>query len=350
MRRFLRNDVTKVIATLALIFILAAALVPQLYNFGQFLGEVTEGKTVNPLVDSLGESARNAGYDRYFNRSLYLATLLLLPFVLPLLGNSQPGGRKRGPWSFALPPRAIAVRRGQPLEPSAGYYWEILSGFILASTLLVATGIFAVSMGFFVWAQELNLAKTVPMAFATGMGIALLEEIVFRGILLGIFLRTFRPVVAIISVAFIFALLHYLRPPAGVIPDHPETLAAGFQFLGLIVARLFTSELVAQQFITLFAAGLLLGACRYRTSSLWLPIGLHGGWLFALRLFENLTLASSETISWKNYLMGDRLSEGFLPLGTLGLTAIIVWIVYRDADEPQTEMNGDLNLPSPSRL
>lgn len=349
MKRLLQNDVSKVLISLVLVFVLAAAIVPHLYNFGQFLGEVTDGKSMSPLIDSLGDSARSAGYDRYFNRSLYLATLLLLPFVLPLLGNSQARGRRRGPWSFALPPRAIAVRRGQPLEASAGYYWEILSGFILAATLLIGTGIFAVSMGFFVWERELNLAKTVPMAFASGVGIAMMEEIVFRGIILGIFLRTFRPIVAIVSVALIFALLHYLRPPAGVLPANPEALGAGFHFLGLILARLFTSELIVQQFITLFAAGILLGACRYRTTSLWLPIGLHAGWLFALRLFENLTLASSETVDWRSYLMGDRLSEGFLPFGTLVLTAVIIWIIYREPDEPHHEINGDLELPNPGR-
>lgn len=349
MKRFFQNDATKVLISLVLVFVLAAMLVPSLYNFGQFLGEVTRGRTMNPLIDSLGESARNAGYDRYFNRSLYLATLLLLPFVLPLLGNSQPPARRRGPWSFALPPRAIAVRRGQALEASAGYYWEILSGFILAATLLIGTGFFAVSMGFFAWETELNLAKTVPSAFASGVGIALMEEIVFRGIILGIFLRTFRPAVAIVSVALIFALLHYLRPPAGVLPHNPEELRAGFEFLTLILSRLFTSELLIQQFITLFAAGLLLGACRYRTTSLWLPIGLHAGWLFSLRLFENLTLISGDNTGWMSYFMGDRLSEGFLPFGTLVLTAVIIWVIYREPDEPASGVNDDLELPIPGR-
>lgn len=333
--RLLSNDVTKLILFLVSIFLLAAFLVPAVYNVGQFLAEITATKSVNPFIDYLGRHARKADYARYFNRSLYLAALILLPFLLVSIGNRATPRLRPHPWSFALPRRSIATKSGQPLKATPHFIRQLAGGFLLGSLILGLTGFFAVSLGVFTWGDPGRLPEVIPGAFTAAVIVALVEEMVFRGVILGLLLRAFRPGLAIAMAALIFAGLHYLRPPENTPVANPESLSAGFTFLRIIVARLFDSELMVQQFATLFTAGIILGATRFLTSSLWLPIGLHAGWVFTLRTFDSLASVDRDLPRGMGYLIGDHITEGFLPLGALGLTALVLWVIYREPDQPK---------------
>ena len=54
---------------------------------------------------------------------------------------------------------------------------------------------------------------------------SLIEEFIFRGALLGIFLRSFRPFWAILLLSILFSALHFLQPPDDIAlfvkPDGP---------------------------------------------------------------------------------------------------------------------------------
>lgn len=328
----LSNDVSKLLLFLAATFFLAALLVPQVYNVGQFLAEVTANKSITPTLDYLGTHARKADYARYFNRSLYLAALILLPFLLLSLGARKAIATTRGPWSFALPAHSIAPNRGQPLLMPPHPVRQIVGGFLMGTVFLLSAGAIALLLGFFDW-QGRSLMSVLPSALTTAAVVAILEEVIFRGIILGIFLRTFRPTLAIALVAGLFAALHFTRPPEGVPVPNPESLMAGFTFLELTAQRLFDGPLIVQQFIPLLLVGLLLGATRYLTSSLWLPIGLHAGWVFAYTLFSDLTESIGNRPPWMSLVIGDNLAQGLLPLGTLLVSALVIWVVYREPDE-----------------
>lgn len=331
LRKILSNDVFKLLLFLVATFVLAALLVPHFYNIGQFAAEITTNKSINPIVDYLGTHARKADYARFFNRSLYLAALILLPFLLFSLGAKKAVARTRGPWSFALPARAIAPNRGQALLQPAHPIRQILGGFLMGAVFLLAAGALAILIGFFQW-KGLPIAPALPGVFTTAAVVAVLEEFIFRGVILGIFLRTFRPSVAIVLVAFLFGALHFLRPPEGVTVANPESALAGFAFIELTASRLLNSHLLIQQFAPLFLVGVLLGLTRYLTSSLWLPIGLHAGWVFAFTLFGDLTQPTGDHPDWMSLVIGDNLAQGLLPLGTLGVSALIIWVVYREPD------------------
>ena len=312
-------------------FVLAALLVPHVYNLGKFIAEITLNKSINPLVDYLGTHARKADYARFFNRSLYLAALILLPFLLFSLGAKKATSRIRGPWSFALPAHSIAPNRGQPLLTPPHPARQITGGFLMGSTFLLAAGALAILIGFFEW-RDRPIAPALPGALTTAAVVAVLEEFIFRGIILGIFLRTFRPSIAIVLVAFLFGVLHFVRPPEGVIVANPESALAGFTFLELTANRLLDGHLILQQFAPLFLVGVLLGVTRYLTSSLWLPIGLHAGWVFAFTLFGDLTAPVGGHPEWMSLLIGTNLAQGLLPLGTLFVSGLIIWVVYREPD------------------
>ena len=331
LKSVLSNDVTKLLLFLAATFVLAALLVPQVYNLGQFLAEVTANKSINPIIDYLATHARKADYARFFNRSLYLAALILLPFLLFSLGARKAIASTRGPWSFALPSHSIAPNRGQPLVQPPHPLRQVFGGFVMGTLFLLAAGAIAVLLGFFQW-QHKSLTSLIPGALTTAAVVAVLEEVIFRGIILGIFLRTFRPSVAIFLVAGLFAALHFIRPPEGVMVANPESALAGFAFLEFTAQRLLDGHLILQQFAPLLLVGILLGTTRYLTSSLWLPIGLHAGWVFAFTLFGDLTQAVGERPQWMSLIIGENLAQGLLPLTTLGVSALIIWVVYREPD------------------
>lgn len=100
------------------------------------------------------------------------------------------------------------------------------------------------------------------------------EEMMFRGYAFQIVLRTFGPWATILPFALIFAWAH-----SGNLNASP---------LGLANTALW---------------GVLLGYAVYRSGSLWLPIGLHFGWNWALPAFGtnlsgfNLSL-SGYTLNW----------------------------------------------------
>jgi uncharacterized protein len=89
------------------------------------------------------------------------------------------------------------------------------------------------------------------------------------------------------------------------------------------------------------AWGGLLGYAYLRTSALWLPIGLHFGWNFALPLFganlSGFTMGvTGYALHWR---VGDLWSGGaYGPEGGLLTTAIVAalcWVVHRVTPEEQ---------------
>ena len=347
LKKILSNDVTKLVLFLIATFTLAAVLVPHVYNIGKFLAEITATKSINPTIDYIGSQANKADYADFFNRSLYLAAILLLPFLLFSLHAQKAIATTRGPWSFALPARSIAPNRGQALIKPSHPFIQLLGGFITGTVFLFVAGALAILLGFFT-CQLPQTSEVIMKAFTTASIVAIVEEVIFHGIILGVFLRTFRPSLAISLVALCFATLHFMRPPQGVGLDHPESTFAGFTFLKITASRLLDSHLMLQQWTPLFFVGILLGITRFLTSSLWLPTGLHIGWLFAFLLFDELTVAQIHSQPWTRLIIGDNLAQGFLPLAAIGVCALVIWVAYRKPDEddltphPQNPFN-----PSP---
>jgi hypothetical protein len=90
----------------------------------------------------------------------------------------------------------------------------------------------------------------------------------------------------------------------------------------------------------------ILARARCATRSLWLPIGLHTGWIFANTLCLGLTkesdalpagiydlVAGGTRIPW----IGRELKIGLLPLATLIVTALAVeWWIRRGRRHRET--------------
>ena len=84
-------------------------------------------------------------------------------------------------------------------------------------------------------------------------------------------------------------------------------------------------------FATLFVIGMILAWARLRTGSLWFPIGLHAGWIFAFKGY-NLFYREVPSHALHPWALGDSLRSGLLPMLTLAVTAFCCHLVLRKFD------------------
>ena len=339
MRRGLQSDVFKIFAYVAATLILGALLAPWLYQIGKGLAEVFDDKKGNGPINYIAKAAGRADFPKFFDRSLMLSAFVLL---FPLSGwlrlGRTPGSYRDTPWSLRLPDNVIVSDRGQPLRRNPDGWWHFGTGFFISASLLLLSGWLMIEAGCFMWKDALTSTKgiqnKIPMAIDWAAAVkkvlpgallvSLIEEVLFRGILLGIFLRAMRPGPAIVLLSFLFAFVHFLEPPNGATVPDPEAAGAGFVLLGQIFGRFADPMSMASRFSILAMVGVVLAYSRYRTASLWLPIGLHVGWAFGLGMFKAATwpvMGLPEAVRW---LIGMSLLEGLLPLSVVGVTGVLV--------------------------
>ena len=242
-----------------------------------------------------------ADFGRFFNRSVLLCALSGLPW---LVRSTQPG--------TPLLPR---------LKPDGKGLKQAGIGFLLAAGLLLLMGWGCVIAG----AYEINpkgswAALAPPLIAALGAGI--LEEILFRGLILGLLLRSLSSQATVFWTTFIFAIVHFLKPPEGfVIPVSEVAWHSGFDVIGAIFGHFSNIDFLLAEFCTLFAVGWVVAQARMKTGGLWAGIGLHAGWVFGLKYFSALTLGSKalregSDLPW----IGLNLKIGLVPLAMVLFT------------------------------
>jgi CAAX protease family protein len=237
-------------------------------------------------------------FDTFFHRAILIAAVLLL---WPLLRISN-------------------VRSLADLSLAPNQHWarDVGSGVLLSVIPLLFCGALLIALHVysfrhvFVWPR---LGKIVLAAIS----VPFIEETFFRGIVLGLLLRTGRKLLSVVAVSALFAAVHFLkgseREPAIV------TWTSGFQSIGDAFAGFGDPMMVLAAFATLFLIGCILADARVLTRSLWLPIGLHAGWIFASGTFSWLARRQMDALPW----IGKNLLVGIIPLGL----AAVTWLLMR---------------------
>jgi hypothetical protein len=84
--------------------------------------------------------------------------------------------------------------------------------------------------------------------------------------------------------------------------------------------------LVLGGFTTLFVIGIALADARLCTRSLWLPIGLHAGWILASEVFSKVARREILALPW----IGKNLLVGLVPLAVCFLSwgLLRAWLRY----------------------
>ncbi|MBC8127935.1 MAG: CPBP family intramembrane metalloprotease [Gloeobacteraceae cyanobacterium ES-bin-144] len=323
MRNASREDLWKVWIYAAMVVATGAWISPFLYNAGHALAEVSSNKTTNGVLEWLAGYCRVADFSKFYAAGILLAAVVLfLPWMewIHAKKNDTSTG-VGGPWFLRLPAGARMPARGQPLRRNLRGLWQCCAGFLLVSGFLLSMGAALVPAGLFAMRQPPN--GMAVMAFRTLMIALLLAavmEIFFRGIVLGIFMRTMRPSAALGMSALFFSLMMIVIPSAGMRVADPESAGAGFELLRMAVWHFCEWRTFFGEFIPIMILGGVLAYARWRTASLWLPIGLHAGWIFAKSVLAQLSSVPGIN---PDILSGKLIQQGFVPLIAIVLAGIL---------------------------
>ena len=281
------KDAARLAAYFIAIVVVGALLAPILFWSAQALA--THG--VLPFLAKYD-------FDTFFHRAILIAAVLLL---WPLLRVSN----VRGLADLGLAPNPHWAR-------------DVGVGVLLSVIPLLFCGALLIALHVYSFRHVLIWPRFSKVVLAA-VSVPFIEETFFRGIVLGLLLRTGRRVLSVVAVAALFAAVHFLkgseREPAIV------RWTTGFESIGDAFAGFGDPMMVLAAFATLFLIGCILADARMFTRSLWLPIGLHAGWIFASGAFSLLARRQIVALPW----LGKNLLVGIIPLG---LTAV-TWILMR---------------------
>ncbi len=330
----MRNDahcgVWKVWLYAASAVALGAWISPLIFNAGKALAEVSSQKTTNAPLEKLAGICRVSEFPVFFNASLLLAAVVLFfPWMEWVHAKSDSTHGMTGPWKVRLPGGPRVIGCGQRLLKNLRGLWQGCAGFLVMSGILLSLGIALVPAGYF--SMKMPPGGILPMALSLLAGvflIAAITEIIFRGIALGIFLRSRRPPVAIAMSAGFFAIVLAVIPTNEINVTDPEASSIGFELLQKSLLRFADWKNLVGSLVPWFMLGGLLAYARWRTASLWMSVGLMSGWLFGKEMLVRLC---HNTVSPE---VARLFQQGLIPLIAILLTAAMVrFFTANDHDE-----------------
>lgn len=275
-----------------------AVLAPWLYWGAQLAAE---------HFDAL-EALANQPFTRFLNRSmLALAAFGLWPLTKTLHTSFW---RELG----LVPPRDQLHRAGL--------------GFVLGFCSLACVALFAIAVGTRRWQFDLtafDVLRTIVMAAASALVVAVLEEVLFRGALFGILQKTCTLPAAIVFSSLVYAAVHFLDRPAS-----PQQIswASGLQLLPAMATGFAERSDLIPGFLSLTIAGMILAAAYHRTGNLYCSIGLHAGWIFWLKFYRSVTVGQARDGAW--FWGTGKLIDGWFALLVLTVLFALLYIRPRN--------------------
>ena len=176
-----------------------------------------------------------------------------------------------------------------------------------------------------------SIARIFLVGVASGVGVALLEETVFRGAMHTAIERESGPWMAALLTAPLFAVLHFFAKVR--IPAADVSWGSGFDLLQLSFVPLSHPALVIDAFLSWLMVGLILSLTRALTGNIAVAIGLHAGWVVVLRMLQQGTVSGTASTysAWVGRFDG-LLGYWLLPWGIALATALWLarsaWVCY----------------------
>ena len=253
-----------------------ALLAPWLWHLGQLANH----------FEAFSSITANAPFHRYLDRSFLI---LALAGIWPLM-------RSLGATSW----REIG------LPAPYGQMKKLFGGLLLG--LLSLTFVVGIEVGAGVRlfnhdATIYQIIHAIYSALISAVVVGLIEEILFRGALFGGLRRVLYWPFALAFSSLIFAFVHFL---GRVDISGPVEWNSGL----VLLPRLLDLRTFFPEFLNLTLVGILLVLAYQRTGNLYFSIGLHGGWVFVLRIFASLTVPSSAAVS--DFWGSGKMIDGWL--------------------------------------
>jgi CAAX protease family protein len=291
------KDAARLAAYFAAIILTAAFVAPILYWATQWL-----------VAHSLFLFLQRYDFETFFHRALLIAAVGLL-------------------WPFL---RVTNVRSMADLRlaPNSSWGRDVLAGILLSAIPLLCCGALLIALDVYSFRHSFAWARFGKM-LAASVTVPFIEETFFRGIVLGVLLRTGRQYVSILATSAIFSVIHFLKAPERT--SATVTWTSGLNSIAHSFEQFGDATMLISAFATLFLIGWILADARVLTRSLWLPIGLHAGWIFGNGAFSRVARQGIPILPW----LGKNLLVGIVPLGVACLTWVLmrIWLKYDRASK-----------------
>ncbi len=200
--------------------------------------------------------------------------------------------------------KLIERRRGVEFG-AQGALRELGSGLVIGAALFSATVGVLAALGLYAVQGWRDPAVMVPV-LAMSVGAAVIEELLFRGVIFRIIEASLGTWIALVVSAALFGLVHLGNPNA-------SWLAAAA--IGL-------------------EAGVMLAAAYVLTRRLWLPIGIHAAWNFTQGGIFSVTVSGAKTdgllvatLSGPSWLSGGEFGAEASVVAMLLCTALGAWLL-----------------------
>ncbi len=134
---------------------------------------------------------------------------------------------------------------------------------------------------------SVEFLQLCAVALLSGVLVGIFEETLFRGVFFSALRRSSSFVWAATFVSLLYAGVHFLRSEGGGVLD--PAWYSGYTLVLQAFAGFSEPGQWWDSFIALFLLGVLFCWIREHLT-LWWCIGLHAAWVFAIRLFKELTV------------------------------------------------------------
>lgn len=336
MRTELGGDVWKVWLYAAASVALGAWISPLLYNGGKALAEVSANKTTNGPLEWLAGWCSRADFADFYRAGLGLAAVLLFfPWMEWIHARRErKAAGEIGPWGMRIPCSGRLPGRGQRLWRNLRGPWHLFAGFLLVAGLMLPIAVALVPAGFFTMRHPGDGMVTLVSRTILGAGVmAIVMEVFFRGVVMGVLLRAMGPAAALGMSAAFFALALMMIPPPGWRVMDPDGVGVGFEVLRGLWMEFADWQVLLTSFVPWLALGGVLAYARWKTASLWLPVGIHTGWLVSKSLIGDLGAAAAGSGSVPHdasLVAGTVLQQGVVPLAAILLAGVLAHFLTTD--------------------
>ena len=301
-----RSGLLLILGFTALVLVLGAVLSPPMFWAAKAVGRTLD-------IGFLKTLAFTSVYDR---AALLVAILGLWPLL-----------------------KSMALRREEVLgaTPFSRGRKQMLLSFLIALALILVMSVTCLEFGVFKMAKK-PAWGSVLMPLASGFTVAFIEEILFRGAVLSVLIRSSGQRAGIFWTTLLFATVHFLKPPAHeAIAEADVTWSTGFWVITQLFHGFTSLDSIVPEFLLLFGVGLVLATVKRPTGGLWSGIGLHAGWVAGMKYFGQLcsTTSALRAGAFAPWMVENHCKSivsatvGLVPLITVLLTGTIILLLHR---------------------
>ena len=209
--------------------------------------------------------------------------------------------------------------------PAGEFVREAAKGWLLGVVLMTPVVATMVLLDMRAWKPSasldaMSLVKLILLGIASGLAVALIEEVFMRGVMHSAIARESGPGVAIVLVSLVYAASHFFSRVR--IPAEEVNSGSGVDMLIGVLAQPVP---ILDAFLCLAAVGVLLGMVRALTGNIAACVGLHAGWVAVILVVRGSSVRNPDGPA--TWMLSDY--DGFIGWMVLAWIIVIGFALHR---------------------